>query len=335
MRYIGSQACDLDECVRLAVAVNLPRAAPRRSREAISMLTPMAMGDADIEVRCQAFASIAELGGVTRSRSRSVVHVLAYGMEDKEHEVRVAAVKALIACARLRRTALDAVALRLAHKDKHVREAATIAFKGVVEGCSKKMRKRVTAQTLRLLGSSNRGVREAAAAAMEFGVPEAEGEDGDELRSEALATRTGSGEDAAPAPSKAASRRSAGAAAAKGPNRAAVVQAGARMVKRIFLMMETLDIDPEGGLRAVPAKPVSEKKDPGTDLRKQTKEGAEGEDDGGGGGGHADLPEDDEAFSNSGTDLDDDEVSEPEVADVEEGAEEQGGPDALTKNESF
>jgi hypothetical protein len=351
-RYIGCQAWDCDEAVRLTVAACLPDAAPQRSREAISILMPLAFCDADVDVRCQAVQSIGQLATPGRSRSRMIVNCLCRGLEDNVASVRDVALRQIQAVCWGRRTAIDMLADRIAHKDDRVRKVASIAFRAVTSDLPERRRKRATHRTLKLLGHPEAGVRQAAAASMDSGglteadfadAAKAEAQSGDEADDpdspSALLARKGTrhstidvGHRIVSKAESTVSRRSLSRRSTvtksipQPPNRAAVVQAAAKAVKRICLQIEQLE-DTYNQLReqeelksevsseiSTVAKSVltDAEKTPDDDDDEEEQDEEEGEEE--------------DKFSDSVTDLDDDELEDQ--PEGEESAD-QKEPDQL------
>eukprot|EP00929_Paragymnodinium_shiwhaense_P038492 TRINITY_DN20327_c0_g1_i1.p1 TRINITY_DN20327_c0_g1~~TRINITY_DN20327_c0_g1_i1.p1 ORF type:complete len:1002 (-),score=223.19 TRINITY_DN20327_c0_g1_i1:67-3072(-) len=166
VRLLGSLIMDPDEEVRIAMARCVPAAAPKRCKEAIAILTPLAVGDDAVEVRMTAVSSIMELAREGRSRSRTAIQAIASCLEDDEEQVREAAVNALQTIGYGRRSAIDMAAARLGHKKEEVRRAAVRAFGGVLGNSGEDRRKRAFARTMEHLVAPHPGVREAAAAAI-------------------------------------------------------------------------------------------------------------------------------------------------------------------------
>jgi len=174
MRALAALAHDDDAVVRLEVASVFPRVAPRKCKEAIGVLTPLAIGDPEVDVRCRAVASIALLAAENRSRSRTSIATIGSCLEDEDEAVREAAAKAMHAVGNGRRCAVDAVTERLRHESEKVRKAAVQAFEGVL-GCNhdQALRDRVALKLIPFLQHDNADVRRTVASAISaFSVPQ-------------------------------------------------------------------------------------------------------------------------------------------------------------------
>eukprot|EP00927_Polykrikos_kofoidii_P071231 TRINITY_DN6752_c0_g1_i10.p1 TRINITY_DN6752_c0_g1~~TRINITY_DN6752_c0_g1_i10.p1 ORF type:complete len:1022 (+),score=214.54 TRINITY_DN6752_c0_g1_i10:182-3247(+) len=162
VRRFAAISFDPEEEVRRAVAIWLPAASPTKSKEAISVLTPMALGDSDVDVRRCSLRAIGQLAATGRSRSRAAIRVLATGLEDDDSEARLIAVEMLRQAGRGRRTAIDVVSKQLGHADEHVRQAAAAAFQGIVDHQTTQLHKRLFQRTMPYIQHGEKGVREAA-----------------------------------------------------------------------------------------------------------------------------------------------------------------------------
>jgi len=153
---------DPDEEVRCAIAATLPRTAPNKSKEAVSLALRLAMDDDDADVRLQALASLERLCSVERCRTRKAPREVASLLADASEEVRLAAQRVLRSIACGRRTAIDALAKLLSHPDEKARLIAADTFMGVAEARQDRAMKR----TSKLLRHSDEGVRAAASNAV-------------------------------------------------------------------------------------------------------------------------------------------------------------------------
>eukprot|EP00927_Polykrikos_kofoidii_P006545 TRINITY_DN12647_c0_g1_i1.p1 TRINITY_DN12647_c0_g1~~TRINITY_DN12647_c0_g1_i1.p1 ORF type:complete len:1088 (+),score=191.59 TRINITY_DN12647_c0_g1_i1:140-3403(+) len=173
LRNLGALIHDPDEEVRLALTDAIPKVAPFKSKETVSLLTFMVAGDSSSEVRARAIASLANLAEAGRTKSRKAVSAISSALEDQETSVREAAAAALCKIGKNRRCAVDFVCLRLLHENSDVRESAVEAFRGVLGDGQR--RERAYKQTVQFLHHHDKGVREAAAKAIAaFASPPAE-----------------------------------------------------------------------------------------------------------------------------------------------------------------
>eukprot|EP00434_Breviolum_minutum_P027407 symbB.v1.2.024226.t1/scaffold2215.1/size85587/4 len=77
LKRVKEMANDPDEQVRLALAANLGRVAPLKSKEAVVAALHLASTDEEVEVRVAALLAVEELCGEERSRTRKAVHHVA------------------------------------------------------------------------------------------------------------------------------------------------------------------------------------------------------------------------------------------------------------------
>lgn len=165
LKRVKEMVNDPDEQVRLALAANLGRVAPLKSKEAVVTALQLASTDDDVEVRVAALLAVEELCGDERSRTRKAVRQVAALFADEEEEVRLTAKRVICAIGRERRCAVDALTLVLKDPNEYARLLAADTFKSVVG----KLEPRAMKRTMRLVRrSSVSGVREAAAKAMAF-----------------------------------------------------------------------------------------------------------------------------------------------------------------------
>eukprot|EP00435_Cladocopium_sp_Y103_P026035 s128_g6.t1 len=86
LKRVKEMATDPDEQVRLALAANLGRVAPLKSKEAVVTALQLASTDDDVEVRVAALLAVEELCGDERSRTRKAVRQVAALFADEEEE---------------------------------------------------------------------------------------------------------------------------------------------------------------------------------------------------------------------------------------------------------
>lgn len=164
LKMLKSFVGDPDEEVRVALALVLPRVAPKKCKEAVRVALQMASGDENLDVRLHALAAIEQLCSTERSRTREAVNVVASLLGDEDEEVGLAAQRVICSIAQGRRTAIAALLEILKSGDERVRNLVVDTFAGVAG--SNRNRERASKRISSLIRHPDEGVRDAASRAV-------------------------------------------------------------------------------------------------------------------------------------------------------------------------